>query len=81
MRNSLLFIGKLFFCNTNSYINTSGRLLQEKSTLPSLKVLWRAKKSCLEKSLQPKSTLYGINIQKSQYSKFFSCKNLQSADI
>lgn len=28
-----------FFCNTNSYINTSGRLLQEKSTLPSLKVL------------------------------------------
>ena len=54
MCNSLLFIGKLFFqknyffCNTNSYINTSGRLLQEKSTLPSLKVLWRAKKSPLE---------------------------------
>ena len=38
MCNSLLFIGKLFFqknyffCNTNSYINTSDRRLQEKST-------------------------------------------------
>ena len=54
MCNSLLFIGKLFFqknyffCNTNSYINTSDRRLQEKSTSLSFNSLWRAKKSSLE---------------------------------